>query len=408
VLELGTASQNAVLTMMSSLPQELLVSGVLKYTFTCSDEHDLRSVRESQLSRHGNKVAYQVLDLKKSHESQGFQDRTFDVVILSDPSSEMLISLVVPALWKLLSPTGKLCLLGALDTANGRVDLGSTLESQNLVIDFAERDFGNSYQGYELVVASRKPDENQGARDQDILVLEGDHPCAASLSDALLSLDPAKGSYIPIPRRLLRSSFQDMEGKICIATLEMGQSFLAHATPEDFTSFKEIIRRCSSVVWVSSSDDPIGSIVTGLARTMRNENAALVFRSLQVPSKDMHSPDYLAEIVSRLATSSCTDNEFKLDGGILKVSRILRDPEMDGMVASMAIKGGAQIRTSTLNRVGRAQKLALPRQGILDDIYFEADEVADGPLLNDEVEIEIKASGIKYVDPSILPYVVRH
>lgn len=392
---------------MSFLPQELLVSGVLEYTFTCSDEHDLRSVRESQLSRHGNKVAYQVLDLKKSHESEGFQDKTFDVVILSDPSSAMVTRPAVAALRKFLNPTGKLCLLGALDTVSGRVDLRSTLESQNLVLDFTERDFGDSCQGYELVVASRKLDGNQGARDQDILVLEGDHPCAAALSDSLLSLDPAKGSYIPIPRSLLRSSFQDMEGKICIATLEMGQSFLAHASAEDFTSFKEIIRRCSSVVWVSSSDDPIGSIVTGLARTLRNENAALVFRSLQVPSKDMHSPDYLAEIVSRLAISSCTDNEFKLDGGILKVSRILRDPEMDSMVASMAIEGGAQIRTSTLNRVGRAQKLALPRQGMLDDIYFEADEVANTPLLDDEVEIEIKASGIKYVDPSILPYVVR-
>jgi hypothetical protein len=45
---------------------------------------------------------------------------------------------------------------------------------------------------------------------------------------------------------------------------------------------------------------------------------------------------------------------------------------------------------------------------MLDDIYFEADEVADGPLLDDEVEIEIKASGIKHVDPFIFPYVVRH
>jgi hypothetical protein len=49
------------------------VSGVLKYTFTCSDEHDLRSVRESQLSRHGNKVAYQVLDLKKAMNHKVFK-----------------------------------------------------------------------------------------------------------------------------------------------------------------------------------------------------------------------------------------------------------------------------------------------------------------------------------------------
>ena len=65
---------------------------------------------------------------------------------------------------------------------------------------------------------------------------------------------------------------------------------------------------------------------------MRNENAALTFRSLQVPSKDLYNSDDLAEIVSRLALSSCTDNEFKLDGGILKVSRIMRDPQMDDMV----------------------------------------------------------------------------
>ena len=395
MLELGTASQEAVSIMLSSLPPELMVSEVLKYTFTCSDERDLQNVKKSQLSRHGEKLAYEVLNLQESLESQGFKDRTFDIIILSDLSSAISSLSTGQTFRKLLSPTGKLCLLGALDTVDSREGLSSMLEAQDLVVDFVERDLGDSRQGYELVVMSGKPDERSGAHDQDIMVLEGDLPCAAALSDALMSLDPAEVSYIPIPRTLLRSSLQDLEGKICIATLEMGKSFLANATSEDFATFKEIVRRCSSVVWVSSSDEPTGSIVTGLARTMRNENAALTFRSLQVPSKDLYNSDDLAEIVSRLALSSCTDNEFKLDGGILKVSRIMRDPQMDDMVSSMVVEGDAKIKYSTLNRVRWPQKLALPRQGMLDDIYFEADEVADGPLSDEEVEIEVKASGIK-------------
>lgn len=412
MLEVGTASQDAALAMMSTLPQELLASGVLKYTFACGDERDLRRIQESQSSRYGSKVSYQVLDLSTTQAAQDFQDRTFDVVILSGPPSGKLARAAVPVLRKLLSPTGKLCSLGALDTSShGAVDLRGALESQDMVVDFTERDHGDSPRGYELVVASHKPvqpDGDQAARDQDILVLEGDHPYAAALSDALMSLEPERGSYVPMPMRFLRSSLQDMDGKVCIATLEMGRSFLARASPGDFALFKEIVRRCSGVVWISSADDPAGSVVTGLARTMRNENAALAFCSLQVPSGDMRdSPDLLADVVSRLAASpSRADDELRLDGGVLKASRIVRDPEMDDEVASRAAwaaGGAARIRPSTLGRAGRALKLALPRQGVLDDIYFEADEGADQPLLDDEVEIEVKASGIKYVDTHTPP-----
>jgi hypothetical protein len=381
--------------MLSSLPQELMVAEVLKYTFTCSDECDLQNVKKSQLSRHGETLAYKVLNLQGNLESQGFKDRTFDVIILSDPSSAISSLSAGQTCRKLLSPAGKLCLLRALDTVDGREGLSGILDAQDLVVDFVERDPGDLHQGYELVVMSGKPDQSSGAYNQDVMILQGDLPCAAALSGALVSLDPAEVSYIPLPRTLLRSSLQDLDGKICIATLEMGKSFLANANSEDFSTFKEIVHRCSSVVWVSTSDEPTGSIVTGLARTMRNENAALTFRSLQVPLKDLYNSDDLAEIVSRLALSSCTDNEFKLDGGILKVSRIMPDPQMDDMVSAMVVEGDAKIKYSTLNRVRRPLKLALPHEGMLDDIYFEADEVADGPLSDEEVEIEVKASGIK-------------
>jgi hypothetical protein len=210
-----------------------------------------------------------------------------------------------------------------------------------------------------------------------------------------MSLDPAQYSYIPIPKSFLRASLQDLEGKTCIATLDMGTSFLANATTGEFDTFKEIIRRCSRIVWISSSNQPIGSVITGLARTMRNENAGLVFRTLQVPSQDMYDSDNLAEVVSQLAASSTKDSEFWLDHGVLKVSRILRDTKTDNMVASMVRNGGPEVRPSTLNRVGTAQKLALPRLGMLDDIQFEADEVANELLGDDEVEIDVKASGIK-------------
>ncbi|XPT03005.1 Highly reducing polyketide synthase [Ascochyta lentis] len=234
--------------------------------------------------------------------------------------------------------------------------------------------------------------------DQDILILEGDHAYATALSDALMSLDPVKGSYIPIPKSFLRASLQDLKDKTCIATLEMGTSFLANAATDGLDTFKEIVRRCSRIVWVSSSTEPIGSVITGLARTMRNENAGFVFRTLQVPSQDMYDSENLAEVVSQLAVSSTMDSEFRLERGVLKVSRVLQDTKTDNMVASMARNGGPEILLSTLSQVGTAQELALPRLGMLDDIYFEADETANELLGDEEVEIEVKASGVNFRD----------
>lgn len=230
---------------------------------------------------------------------------------------------------------------------------------------------------------------------QDILILEGEHACATALSDALMSLVPGQSPYIPIPKSLLRASLQDLEGKTCIATLEIGTSFLANPTTDGFELFKEIVRRCPRIVWISSSSEPIGSVVAGLARTIRNENAGSIFRTLQLPSQKMYDSNNLAKIVSQLVASSTRDSEFRLDQGVLKVSRITQDIKTDNMVASMVSNSGLETRFSTLNQVGIAQKLALPRLGMLDDIFFEADEAANEPLGDDEVEIEVKASGIK-------------
>lgn len=378
VLELGTANRNAISSILPSLPPELISSKVLDYTFSASDEEDLQKAKEI----HGESSAYKVLDPKKRLESKDFDCQTFDIVILTGAPATTASQVAR----QLLNPTGKLCLL----VEEGE-DLETILESQDLALDFIEQDLGDM-PGFELVVASIRPTESS---DQDIFILEGDSPSAAALSDALESLHTVRGFYIPVPRRLLKSALEDLEGKSCIVTLEMGKTFLANASPEDWSIFKEIVRRCSSVVWISSLDDPTGSVVTGLARTMRNENSALIFRSLQVSSQDMVDSDRLAGIVSRLANSLCADGEFRLDGGGLKVSRIMQDPDMDGMVASMVVKDEVQIKPSTLNRTGRPLKLALPRQGLLDDIHFEIDKTADEPLGDDEVEIEVKASGIK-------------
>lgn len=378
VLELGTTARSALSIVLPSLPQELLASGALEYTFTTANEQPFETLKGT----HGERVTFRVLNPTEALELQGFGDKSFDIVIDSSQSNAG----TQKALRKLLGPTGKLCLL--LDDDE---DLESILESHDLAIDFVEQGVGDS-QDLQFVFASSAPDIPSH---EDIIILEGDHPCAAALTDALESLDPSKGLYIPVPRRLLRSSLQDIDGKTCIVTLEMGRSFLANVSQEDFAAFKEITRRSSNVVWISSSDDPVGSIVTGLARTMRNENSSLIFRSLQVSSKDMHDSGRLADIVSRLALSSCADSEFRLEDGVLKVSRIMQDPEMNKLVSSMVGQKETHVRSSTLNQVKEAQKLALPQQGLLEDIHFETDESADKPLLEDEVEIEIIASGIK-------------
>ena len=181
----------------------------------------------------------------------------------------------------------------------------------------------------------------------------------------------------------------------CICLMELENAFLAGMAAGDFATLKQCILRSASLLWVTAGDDPKSDLVLGLARTIRNEIPGKAFRTLRLQSLSLSSISRLSEIVGKIATTSTFDNEIDEENGALKVSRLVEDTTMikdmsDWMTVAEDCEG---IRST--QQVCRSLKLTVPTPGALDALCLEKDDIYQNDLGPDEVEIEVKATGLK-------------
>lgn len=177
--------------------------------------------------------------------------------------------------------------------------------------------------------------------------------------------------------------------------MELEASFLEDLSEPDFNAVKSIILDSANLTWVTALDCPAGAVASGMARSIRNEVPGKMFRSLQVQDKSLDSPDELAFLVGQVATTTIPDNEFREDAGVLQVCRVVEDSPMNEEVTQLLVEGKENVETMALENVVGPQMLAIRAQGMLDTLCVEADDVAGTELGNDEVEIGVKATGLK-------------
>jgi zearalenone synthase (highly reducing iterative type I polyketide synthase) len=184
------------------------------------------------------------------------------------------------------------------------------------------------------------------------------------------------------------------KGKKYVALLELDNSFLEVLGEQDFVSLKELILQASSLLWVTSLDGPATALAAGLARTVRNENAESQFRTLQATSTSPNLRPKLAALDTKVATASTEDAEFLEVDGILNTSRVIEDLSLSQAVSGLLSE---EVFPMPLSEASKPQKLSIQNPGMLDTLYFETDVRAMQEIGDDEVEIEVKATGLKYV-----------
>ena len=179
-----------------------------------------------------------------------------------------------------------------------------------------------------------------------------------------------------------------------ISLMDLTPPCMLDLAEEDFLAMKQLILS-SNLLWVSIYDDPAGHITSGMARSIRNEIPGKQFRTLLVQSFD--SIERLALLIRKLAMTATSDDEFLEENGVLKISRVLEDPILDEQMARYGANRKNKIEVMPLEYVDDPLKLAIRSQGMLDTLYLEMDDEAPSHIGNDEIEIEVKATGLKYV-----------
>lgn len=356
------------------------IGSPLNYTVASANGEWLKEAEEN-LKDSGLSPQFTLLDVGKNLSSSSFD------IAMSTLASEDLNDLdaVLQQLSSIAKPGAKILFID--DVPSKSLDRHAVFLKHGLSVDFI-----TTSEKANLTVASVPATNASEIVTDEIIILEPAVP--SSVSDAIATQISAllNAASIRSKRVTLQASLEELKGKRCISLIEADTSFLEDLSQSGFENFKKILLETSSLVWFVGVDGPAASLIAGLARTARNEIAGLELCTLQAPHSSFGSYDNLASAIVKVATSSIRDNELRIEDGILKISRLLEDNGLSGAIDGL--QRGEKVLTP-LSQTVRPQKLVVQNPGLLDSLCFELDESLEGEIADGEVEIDVRASGVK-------------
>lgn len=267
--------------------------------------------------------------------------------------------------------------------------------------DFTPDFIASDYEGWRnqqlsfVVATAGSTSAQDQPRDLELVILEAPHPSPRSKSIAAQLAIALESNTIRAKRATWDNNVFRLKGKTCIFLLELESPFILNLGKDDFAAIKQLVVHTSSLLWVTALDDPAGSIASGMARSIRNEIPGKEFRTLRCLAKSLDSPERLASLIGKLAISSTSDNEFVEEDGLLKICRVAEDTAMNEEIPNWLSEGKDSVELLPLEQIDGPYRLAIRAQGMLDTLCLEPDDVAALDLSGDEVEIDVKATGMK-------------
>ena len=138
---------------------------------------------------------------------------------------------------------------------------------------------------------------------------------------------------------------------------------------------------------------PQQAIVVGLARSARSENEQLKLVVLDLPQAS--DGDHVCRRVLQALDPGMKEEEIAERDGCLFVPRIEADDDLN-----CKLRNGARRKPRLEPFIqSRALSLKIGEVGLFETLGFEHDEESlSAPLADDELEIEVKASGLNATD----------
>lgn len=200
-----------------------------------------------------------------------------------------------------------------------------------------------------------------------------------------------------------------LQDTCCIVTLEAQEPFLSSAMTDDsFATLRRLLLTTGGLIWVTADaiEKPDCNLVAGLVRTVRWErdlhDSSLVTLALEDAAVGAAAANaaivaavHRRQFVSRLDRNQ----EYAVRAGRLCINRLVAAPALSDFIRSKFTTPGPVMQSlGEAKASSRAVMLTLPTPGRLDRFRF-ADWPAYGtPLADDEVEVEVKATGLNFRD----------
>jgi NADPH:quinone reductase-like Zn-dependent oxidoreductase len=189
--------------------------------------------------------------------------------------------------------------------------------------------------------------------------------------------------------------FEDIDGaQKNVVILQTGKGSLRVLTEALFGTIKRTLLDAANVLWVYRTDNPDAQMVVGLARSVRSETLAKV-ATLGLNPEDLNQPTKpIMAAIDALWVHPSGDFEFNSKGSQLLVPRAVEDDASNSFIHNETHE--ITISKQPFSQPERRFKIQIGSPGALDTLYFADDDA--GPLGDDHVEIEVKATGVNFKD----------
>ncbi|KAI4710994.1 Type I Iterative PKS [Alternaria sp. Ai002NY15] len=196
-----------------------------------------------------------------------------------------------------------------------------------------------------------------------------------------------------------------VEGKYCLCLAEWDDAVLANLTDDDWVRLREVVLSSQGALWITGggaldTPSPLKSLMVGLARAIRNEDAGVRLACLDLEASSTIDFERAAQNTLKVAYEHIrgdgTEGEFAARGDMVYVPRVERTMEVDASLRKYEAKGDPEM--VSFKSCGRPLKLSIKTPGLLDTFQWEEDETYHTPLPEDWIEIEVKAVGLNFKD----------
>lgn len=188
-----------------------------------------------------------------------------------------------------------------------------------------------------------------------------------------------------------------------IYLLELEEPFLYSVDEESYKQLQRSLSYPHQMLWVTSAGgngpaNPAHGMFDGVARVLRSENTQLKCVTLaldRIQSKTQHAT-HIINVVQKLVFQDLEDlePEYVEKDGLLHIHRMIPNPHLNRVIQAF----GKPLQRKQAFGSGPPLAMTVATPGMLDSLLFVDDQSQARPLGPEEVEIQIRAAGVNFMD----------
>jgi hypothetical protein len=247
-----------------------------------------------------------------------------------------------------------------------------------------------SVEQYILSIATKKPIKSSEAKNHQIVIILPSSPSEGvkAIVSELKAVAGANGS--PVYSVTWPTAIPSLEAPpVIISLLEFNDSFITDLSEADYGALKALVLRGKRLLWVAKGSDPIMQTATGFLRSLSNENGGLDYCFVILEESNKRDALDVAKVIEQLLSTKEIETEYIDRNGEIYCSRWAEKRELSVLVG--ADGDGSHIASITLSEAQGGLTLTKQQSKPVSKAVFAASELADQPLADNEVEIDIRA-----------------